>query len=317
MRQLGTLKSRSSAERLAAWLVTQRIDAHAEEAGEGWTIWVRDEDQMPKAREALAHYQAHPDDPRYHGAEAEAQRVRREEDRQRRESQENVVEMRGRWANGFRGAARRCPLVLGMIGACVIVALFTNMGESGEGILDAMRIVALRDLAETSSVWASIRSGQVWRLVTPIFIHYGIWHLVFNMFWLFDLGGQIENRRGTRYMVLLVLVLAVLSNIGQGLEASFFAGRGFAFGGMSGVGYGIFGYLLIKVRFGNKEQYLLSPTTVVIGLVWFVLCLARSFPETSGMLSFIPPIANSAHTVGLFAGMAIAYAPLLLPRRAE
>ena len=115
----------------------------------------------------------------------------------------------------------------------------------------------------------------------------------------------------------LTLALAALSNVGQGLEAAFFPRSGFNFGGMSGVGYGIFGYLLIKVRFGNKEQYLLSPTTVVIGLVWFVLCLARSFPETSGMLSFIPPIANSAHTVGLFAGMAIAYAPFLSPRRAE
>jgi GlpG protein len=310
MRQLGTLPSRSSAERLAAWLVTQRIDAHAEEAGEGWTIWVRDEDQMPQAREALAHFQAHPDDPRYIGAEAQ-------EDRQRKQSQENIVEMRGRWVGGFRGAARRCPLVLGLIGACVIVALFTNMGHSEDGIIDALRIVSLRDLATTSSVWASIRSGQVWRLITPMFIHFGPWHLVFNMFLMFQLGGQIENRRGTRYMLLLVLILAVSSNVGQALEASFFAGRGFNFGGMSGVGYGVFGYLLIKVRFGNKEQYLLSPTTVVIGLVWFVLCLARSFPETSGMLSFMPSIANSAHTVGLFAGMAIAYAPMLLTQRAE
>jgi GlpG protein len=116
-------------------------------------------------------------------------------------------------------------------------------------------------------------------------------------------------------MLLLVLALAVLSNVAQGLEASLFGGAGFAFGGMSGVGYGIFGYLLIKVRFGNKEQYLLSPLTVIIGLAWFVLCLARSFPDTGSFLDFMPSIANSAHTVGLFAGMAIAYAPLLLPRR--
>ncbi len=315
MRQLGTLPNRSAAERLAAWLVTQRIDAHAEAAGDTWTIWVRDEDQMPKAREALAHFQAHPDDPRYRGAEAEADRVRREEERERKRSLENVVEMRGRWAGGFRGAARRCPLVLGLIGICVMVALFTQTGDSGISVLNALTFVSLGDLLQTASIWGSIGQGQVWRLVTPIFIHYGVFHLVFNLFWLFNLGGQIENRRGTWYMLWLVLVLAILSNVGQGMEASFLGGQGFAFGGMSGVGYGIFGYLLIKVRFGNKEQYLLSPTTVVIGLVWFVLCLARSFPQTSGMLSFIPPIANSAHTVGLFAGMAIAYAPLLIPRQ--
>jgi GlpG protein len=208
--------------------------------------------------------------------------------------------------------------VLALIGTSVIVALFTGMGQNEGQLLDTLRIVSLNDILAPSGeidVWASIRKGQVWRLVTPIFIHYGVWHLVFNMFWLFDLGGQIENRRGTWYMLLLVLALAVLSNIAQGLEASVFGGSGFAFGGMSGVGYGIFGYLLIKVRFGNKELYLLSPMTVIIGLAWFVLCLARSFPETGSFLDFIPPIANSAHTVGLFAGMAIAYAPLLFPRR--
>ncbi len=316
MRQLGILPNQSAAERLTAWLVTQRIDAHAEASGDAWTIWVRDEDQMAKAREALTHFQARPDDPRYRVAPGEAERIRREEERERKKALGNVVEMRGRWAGGLGGAARRCPLVLGLIGACVIVALFTNLGNSGESVLNALRIVSLSDAVQTNSVWASIRQGQVWRLITPIFIHFGVWHLVFNMFWLFDLGGQIENRRGTRYMLLLVLALAVLTNIGQGLEASLLGGS-INFGGMSGVGYGIFGYLLIKVRFGNREQYLLSPTTVVIGLVWFVLCLARSFPETSGMLGFIPPIANSAHTVGLFAGMAIAYAPFLFPRRAE
>jgi len=318
MRQLGTLPNQSDAERLAAWLVTQRIDSHAEPSGDAWAIWVRDEDHLTEAREALAHFQANPNDPRYRTAPGEAERIRREEERERKKALGNIVEMRGRWSSGLGGAARRCPLVLGLIGAAVIAALFTNAGNSEGAVLDALRIVALRDIIGPDGgldVWASIRRGEVWRLVTPIFIHYGIWHLVFNMFWLFDLGGQIENRRGTWYMLLLVLGLAVLANIGQGLEASLFGGRGFAFGGMSGVGYGIFGYLLIKVRFGNKEQYLLSPTTVVIGLLWFVLCLARSFPETSGMLSFIPPIANSAHTVGLFAGMAIAYAPLLFPRR--
>jgi GlpG protein len=318
MRQLGTLPNQSDAERLAAWLVTQRIDAHAEAAGDAWAIWVRDEDHLTEAREALAHFQANPNDPRYHAAPGEAERIRREEERERKKALGNIVEMRGRWSSGLGGAARRCAQVLALIGVSVMVALFTNAGNTEGPILDALRIVALSDIIGPDGgldVWASIRKGEVWRLVTPIFIHYGIWHLVFNVFWMFDLGGQIENRRGTWYMLLLVLGLAALSNIGQGLEASLFRGEGFNFGGMSGVGYGIFGYVLIKVRFGNKEQYLLSPMTVVIGILWFVLCLARSFPETGSFLDFMPAIANSAHTVGLFAGMAIAYAPLLFPRR--
>jgi rhomboid protease GlpG len=222
--------------------------------------------------------------------------------------------MRGRWSSGLGGAARRCPLVLALIGISIVVVL---LGKNEGGLFDTLRFVSFRDAVtpvETIDVWASIRQGEIWRLVTPIFIHFGIMHLAFNMLLLFDLGGQIENRRGTWYMLLLVLGLGVLSNVGQALEASFSQGS-INFGGMSGVGYGILGYLLIKVRFDNRDHYLLSPVTAVLGLLFFVLCLARSFPETESWLSFMPQIANSAHTVGLFAGMAIAYAPLLFPRR--
>src|SRR4029453_168749 len=247
MRQLGTLPTRCDAERLAAWLVTQRIEAHAEKAGDAWAIWVRDEDHLAEARQALAHFQANPQDPRYRGAESEAERVRREEEQERKRAQGNIVEMRSRWGSGLGGAARRCPLVLALIGACIIVGLFTNLGNTEGTVLEFLRIASLGDVVQTGSVWASIRKGELWRLVTPIFIHFGITHLAFNMLLLFDLGGQIENRRGTWYMLMLVLVLGVLSNIGQGLEASFSQGS-VNFGGMSGVGYGILGYLLIKVR---------------------------------------------------------------------
>ena len=107
MRQLGTLPNQTDAERLAAWLVTQRIDAHAEATGDEWAVWVRDEDHLPQAREALVHFQANPKDPRYRGAESEAERLRREEERERKKALGNIVEMRGRWSSGIGGAARR------------------------------------------------------------------------------------------------------------------------------------------------------------------------------------------------------------------
>jgi rhomboid protease GlpG len=314
MRQLGTLPNRSDAERLAAWLITQRIEAHAEQAGDAWAIWVRDEDHLPEAREALVHFQANPQDPRYRGAETQAERVRREEEQERKRAQGNIVEMRSRWGSGLGGAARRCPLVLALIGVSVVIVL---LGQGQGGLYDTLRFVSFQDAitpAGTVDVWASLRKGEIWRLVTPIFIHFGVTHLAFNMLLLFDLGGQIETRRGTWKMLVLVLVLAVLSNLGQALEAAFMQ-RGINFGGMSGVGYGIFGYVLIKVRFDNHDRYMLSPVTAAIGLLFFVLCLARSFPETERWLSFMPQIANSAHTVGLFVGMGIAYAPLVFPQR--
>ena len=330
MRQAGILKDEREARRFAAWLVTQRIEAHAESEGDAWTIWVRDEDQIRQAREALSHFQAHPQDPKYRNAERSAEQLLREEEEQRQRAKGNIVEMRGRWGVGGT-IARRCPLVLALIGASILVTLFASSGET-QALPDGQARPAEPSPLEDSllfsdrrsnvdpegkvDIWANIRRFELWRIITPIFIHYGAAHLIFNMIWLFTLGGQIENRRGTRFMSVLILVLAVTSNLGQALEASLVDPSGFRFGGMSGVCYGIFGFLLVKVKFDNRDNYVLSQMTVIIGIAWFVLCIARSFPEMDSVLAFMPRIANTAHTVGFFVGMALAYAPLLVRRAA-
>src|SRR5260221_1225992 len=133
MRQLTLLESESAARRLAAFLVTERIAAHVDAEKEGFGVWVRDEDQLAKAREILDHLRQHPDDPRYHGGEQSAETIRREEERRRREQRSNIVEMRGRWGSG--GIKKRCPAVIAMIVVCVLVAVATNMGQSYTSLL--------------------------------------------------------------------------------------------------------------------------------------------------------------------------------------
>jgi GlpG protein len=316
MRQLGILKTEREAQRFAAWLVTQRIDAHAEQEDGGWAVWVRDEDHLPKAREALGHFEAHPNDPKYQNAVRSAEALVREEEQKRRQAQGNVVEMRGRWKSpgGLRGASRRCPLVLALIGVSVLVAIAT-LSESGptevERLLLFVDPAAGIQGAHGFDYWASIKNGEVWRLITPIFLHGGMMHLAMNMLVLFSFGGQIEDRRGSRFLAVLVLILAIISNVAQAAEMDL-RGNPVPFGGMSGVGYGLFGYLLVKVRFDNRHGFFLAPGTTFILLLWFFLCIGGEFPPLNTMLpESMTRIANSAHAAGFFVGMAIAYAPLV------
>jgi GlpG protein len=148
--------------------------------------------------------------------------------------------------------------------------------------------------------WLStMRSGQVWRLVSDIFVHWSILHLLFNMFWLRDLGGMIERQRGGVKLLALVLVTALLSNF-----AEYVWSFPVASGGMSGVVYGLFGYVWMKGRFERQLGMGVSRETVFIMLAWLVLC----------MTGLIGPIANAAHVAGLLVGVVVGYAPSVTRR---
>ncbi|MCL2430743.1 MAG: rhomboid family intramembrane serine protease, partial [Alphaproteobacteria bacterium] len=134
---------------------------------------------------------------------------------------------------------------------------------------------------------AGIPAWQVWRLVTPIFIHFGPMHLLFNMIWTWHLGGMIERRRGPLFVLAIVAATAVPSNLLQ-----YVADGSVFFGGMSGVVYALLGYAAMRIWFNPQSGYDVDRFLVVTSLAWFVLCW-------SGVIG---PIANWAHTGGLVIG---------------
>lgn len=132
-----------------------------------------------------------------------------------------------------------------------------------------------------------VRHGEVWRLFTPAFIHFGIVHLGFNMLNLMGLGNILERRLNSWNYLFLVAGLAVTSNLAQ-----YFINDSFLFGGMSGVIYGLLGYIWLRGRFDVTFGLAIPQQMIVLALVWFVACV----------VGFIPHVANSAHGAGLAVG---------------
>ncbi|MGD0613430.1 MAG: rhomboid family intramembrane serine protease [Anaerolineales bacterium] len=60
---------------------------------------------------------------------------------------------------------------------------------------------------------ALIRYGQLWRLITPVFLHASILHIAFNMYALFLFGRGIEARFGHRRFLLLYFLSAFAGNV--------------------------------------------------------------------------------------------------------
>ena len=303
MRQIGTIENGQNASLLAEYLVAEGISAHAEQENEKWAIWVRDENQVDRATSTFREFVADPTHTRYQDGAKKAEAVRQEQRKRRDEARKNMINMRGKWN---RGAAQRSPVTFLMIGACVLLSIFSGTMGGGRSELAGQLMFA----GNLTDPFASILQGQVWRIVTPIFLHFGIVHLVFNIWILLQFGGLIEARRGTLRFAILVLTIAVISNLGQAIGGAYFpsdiVGRSVLFGGMSGVNYGLFGYIWMKTLYDPGAGMHVNQGTVFMLLAWLFLC----------MTPFLGiPIANAAHVVGLAVGVAIGYAPTLFPDR--
>jgi len=160
----------------------------------------------------------------------------------------------------------------------------------------------------SSEAFEFIAGGQVWRLITPIFMHGDMRHLLFNMVGLFILGRLVESRRGSWRYVGLVLAAAVISNCAQYVRGFYwgpFSPNVVQFLGISGVVYGLFGYAWFKSMFDPSAGIFLSPMFIAFVLISLVLCI-------SGVIG---NIANTAHIAGLATGAAIAYFPVLRRNR--
>jgi GlpG protein len=309
MRQLGTLPTAAAARTLADYFRSLKIDTRLLQEADGWSLWVCDEDHVPQAREEFAQYQRNPSDPRF---AAHRTAALREPERP------EPVPQRPR-----RPRRRRDGPVLALTTALIIasvgVSLFTmpQGGQTSE-VAQALFIAPFQVEGNHYISWHyldDILSGQVWRLVTPIFIHFSFAHLFFDMYMLWYFGAQIESGRGPLRYGLLVLFLATVSNVLQYYlgNAPSWAGPRLTlhpsplFGGMSGVVYGLFGYVWMKARFEPRLGLWVSPATIIWLVAWLVLCFTEEFQKLIGA-----HVANTAHLAGLLGGMAVGVMPVLL-----
>jgi rhomboid protease GluP len=86
--------------------------------------------------------------------------------------------------------------------------------------------------------------GQAWRLITYMFLHYGIIHMGFNMWCLWDLGALAESLYGDWFYA----VTYILSGIGGGLLTIAWH-QGSPTAGASGAVFGVAGALIASFGF--------------------------------------------------------------------
>ncbi|WP_339727720.1 rhomboid family intramembrane serine protease [uncultured Gimesia sp.] len=299
MRKIGSLETEQQARNFVDYLLTQGIDINIESSGDQWSVWVFDEDQVEQSKAALADYIESPEAVKYLSAPLQANAIRDARIKKARQDVKKQVDVRETWNRPFTS---RCPVTSLLIGISVVVFLSMQSNEYENQVRQALSICSFNtsgNMISYDTRLVDVREGEVWRLVTPIFIHFGLFHILFNSVMTYQLGGAIEMNRGSIRLALLVLLTAIPSNLAQ------FYWSGPGFGGLSGVVYGMFGYMWMKSQFDPRSNFYVPPNMVFILIGWFFLC----------MTGMVGPIANMAHGFGLGTGMALGIGSSFLKQR--
>jgi GlpG protein len=192
----------------------------------------------------------------------------------------------GGLVRGFRSA----PLSLLLIAACCVLAIFAPLAAPTPLTLDLLypdfaygtrRIILSR-------VFANFGFDDFARMISPILLHGGLLHLLFNMMWTWDLGPRIERAQSSLVLGIAIVVLALVSNTVQ-----YIWGGSRNFGGMSGVIFGLFSYIWMWQLIDPRKGLALPGSLILFMVISLVVMTVLDLPF----------IADEAHVGGFGAGI--------------
>lgn len=250
------------------YMASRQIDIEMmPEGGGNFALWLKHPEHQLEAEAELKRFLDNPNDSRYHAASWQMAESRTQSFNYHSPGLMNLIR------------ARAGPMTL-------LVMLVGGL------------IFSLQQLGFSQQVFHSLHfpaySGQqwqIWRWVSHSLLHFSVMHIVFNMLWWWQLGGDIERRLGTFKLLQIYLLSAAVSGAGQ------FWVEGANFGGLSGVVYALLGYVWLLGSRAPEKGVSLQKPVIVFMLVWLVLGFVQPYMA----------IANTAHLAGLLCGVALGF----------
>ncbi|MEX2365830.1 MAG: rhomboid family intramembrane serine protease [Pseudohongiellaceae bacterium] len=196
----------------------------------------------------------------------------------------------GETLSSFLLALIRTPLTIFIVVVCVVLSLLSGAG-SDAGMVNRFLYPDFSFGGSTiflSRVVENFTLLQFLNMISPILMHSGFIHIAFNMLWFWEFGKRIEAVQASWTLLLLIVVVALVSNTVQYLY-----GGSIYFVGMSGVVYGLLGYIWMWQLFDPDKHLALPPAMIFIMLIFLVL---MSYIN----LEFV---ADAAHIAGLLCGV--------------
>lgn len=265
MKQLLVINDARLAQSLADYLSSRGMHCELTQSEVGITVWLADESRSGEAEPEVKRFLKEPYHPRY--AEASWQSGT---------PNSRIDYSAGHHSLTAHFLMQAGPVTLLVMAVCTCLFILQLIG------LNLYASLSFHQDVSQLSGW------QIWRFVTPAFLHFSALHLIFNLMWWWYLAGLVERQLGTSKLLTLLLVGAVIPNL---LE---FLLSGPDFGGLSAVVNTLVGYCWIVGRMKPEGEVKLQDGIFIFMVVW----LAIGF---SGLLG--NNLANVAHLSGLAIGL--------------
>lgn len=142
--------------------------------------------------------------------------------------------------------------------------------------------------------------GEIYRLITSIFLHGDFTHLFFNSFALLMFGGILERIIGYRNFLLIFFFSGILGGLAYVLTAYLLNETQIPAVGASGSIYGIIGALAILRPTTIVLVYFVPIPLLFLAFFWIITETIATLFQFFGLKS---SIASQAHLVGLLFGL--------------
>lgn len=184
---------------------------------------------------------------------------------------------------------REAPMVRFYLGVCGIVYVFTAFAAGGFRILQP-------PLMSEAFRWGALHPALVieepWRLLSAMFVHFGILHLGMNMSALVALGRGLEQALGSTRFVLTFVGTGIAGFVASAAWSVLGPGAMVTTAGASGGLFGLVGFEIGYAYRGRDPRWKSALTrALVIGV----------------LLGVFFPVNNAAHAVGGLLGAAMGY----------
>jgi len=189
----------------------------------------------------------------------------------------------------------RLPVTFSLIAACVAVYIAVALAGQTYGYPLNVGLVTQPHevLAQGALLPAAVAGGEVWLLLTSMFLHSGFIHLALNMLSLYFLGSFVEQAFGRSRFLALYLCSGLAGGIAYLYFGAFDEPAVGASGAIFGLLGGVLGYSLRNGTFSWQNPLIRQL------LILTALNLYFGFS--------VPNISNTAHIGGLVGGAAFGW----------